>query len=99
MDSDELELPEGTEVVELPAAVVHGWACTGLTANGSEGEAHALVAVTMQFQIVPGKVGRQAFIMAKEDAKSLRKDLKSPQFVDNNQTELFNTDESDHTNE
>lgn len=92
-------MPEGTEVVELPAAVVHGWACTGHTATGSEGEAHALVALTIQFQISPGTVGRQSFILAKDDAQSLRKDLKSPQIVDNNQTELFGNDESDSTNE
>jgi len=34
--------------------------------------------------------------MAKDDAKNLRKDLKSPQYHDDNQTELFNTDESDN---
>ena len=82
MDSDtitETELPEGTETMDLPNAVVNGWAVTGLDATGSEGERHALVAVTFEFQIAPGWVGRQSFIMAKDDAKNLRKDLKSPQ--------------------
>lgn len=95
MDSD-AHIPEGTEVVELPNAVVHGWAVTGLEAVGSEGEHHALVAITFEFQIAPGHVGRQSFIMAKDDGKTLRKDLKSPQYHDHNQTELFNTDESDN---
>jgi len=92
----ETELPEGTETMDLPNAVVNGWAVTGLDATGSEGELHALVAVTFEFQIAPGWVGRQSFIMAKDDAKNLRKDLKSPQYHDDNQTELFNTDESDN---
>ncbi len=83
MDSDiqlstDDHLPPGTEVVELPNVVVHGHAVNSLRTRGTEGEEHALVVISFEFQPSPGKVGRQAFIMEKATASALRLALKNP---------------------
>ncbi len=70
-------MPE-TEKVDLPDAVVVGWAVNKFRAVGTEGEEHALDALTLIFQVSEGHEARQTFIMHKKDAAKLRADLKNP---------------------
>tara|TARA_R110002012_G_scaffold317211_1_gene533118 strand:- start:95 stop:367 length:273 start_codon:yes stop_codon:yes gene_type:complete len=74
-------LPEGTEVVDLPNVVTLGYAVHTVRATGTEGEQHVLVALSLEFQASPGKVGRQTFLMQKDVAKHLRSAMKNPKEI------------------
>jgi hypothetical protein len=76
--ASETHIPEGTKVLDLPNGVVIGAAVTSTRATGSEGEEHALVVISFEFQAGPGTVGRQSFIMEKDMAQLIRKNLKNP---------------------
>ena len=73
-------MPEGVEVdlVQLPEAIVLAWGVQSLRVKGTDGEEHAVVVIDLQFQIEPGRVGQQSFLLHKSDAKGLRESLKNP---------------------
>ncbi len=72
--SDSVEV----DITHLPGVTVLGWAVQSMRITGTEGEEHAVVVLDMQFQTEPGKVGQQSFLMHKDDAVELRRDLKNP---------------------
>ena len=77
-------MPDGVEVdvVHLPEATVLGWATTSMRVVGSDGAEYATVVLDLQFQLEPGKVGQQSFLLHRDDARSLRADLKNPRSND-----------------
>ena len=71
-------MPE-VDLFTLPNAVIVAWGTQSLRVTGTNGEEHACVTLDLQFQVEPGKVARQSFLMHKDDARRLRADLKNPQ--------------------
>ncbi len=73
-------MPDGVEVdlIKLPEAIVVGWAASSMRVTGTDGEEHPVVIIDLQFQVEPGKVGQQSFLLHKADATGLRADLKNP---------------------
>ncbi len=66
------------ELTELPEAIVVAWGASSMRVTGTEGEEHAVVILDLQFQVSPGKVGQQSFLLHKSDAQALRAGLKNP---------------------
>lgn len=65
-------------LTQLPDAIVVAYAASSMRVTGTEGEEHAVVVVEMQFQMAPGEVGQQSFLLHKDDARGLRAALKNP---------------------
>jgi len=77
-----------TEPVQLPNAIITGFAVNKTYAVGTEGERHAIVALTLQLAISEGNIVQQTFIMHKDDVPLLRSELKNPPTIDTNQESL-----------
>jgi len=69
---------ENCSLDELPSAVIVAWAAHAARATGTNGEEHAIVALTLQFQPAPGMLAQQTFMLHKDDAADLRRLLKNP---------------------
>ena len=67
------------EMIELPPATVVAYGTQSMRVRGSDGEEYAVVTLDLQFQIEPGKVGQQTFMLHKDDARKVREALKNPQ--------------------
>lgn len=82
-------MTDGVEVdlIQLPEGVILAWAVSSMRMTGTEGEEHAVVVLDLQFQIGPGKVGQQAFIIHKDDANKLRAELKNPKTTETDKEE------------
>lgn len=71
-------MPE-IDVTELPNATVVGYAVNSVRLTGTEGEEHAIVLVTFQFQLDgTGMVAAQSFLLHQDDAADIRRMLKNP---------------------
>ncbi len=66
------------ELSTLPEAVVLAYGTQSMRVVGTEGEEHAVVTLDLQFQVEPGKVAQQTFLLHKSDANKLRAELKNP---------------------
>ncbi len=76
------------EPVQLPNAIITGFAVNQTYATGTEGERHAIVALTLQLAISEDSIAQQTFIMHKDDVPVLRSELKNPPTIDPNQESL-----------
>lgn len=70
------------EPVYLPDAIVQAWAVHGTSGTGQGGESIAMVLLTLEFQVSPEHSARQTFVLHKDDAALLRRDLKQPPDID-----------------
>lgn len=82
-------MADGVEVdlQQLPEAVIVAYGVSALRVTGEDGVEYATVVLDLQFQIAPGMVAQQSFLMHKSDAADLRAALKNPQTQDNDPEE------------
>lgn len=66
------------EVMELPNAIVRGWAVNEFYSTGTEGESLKNIAISFQFDLGGDTVAAQSFILHPDDAAQIRRDLKTP---------------------
>ncbi len=74
--------------MELPPATVIGYAVNSMNTTGTEGETVPIVVVSFEFQVSPGKVGRQSFMLVEDTAAMLRSGLDNPTQLNPNDQEI-----------
>lgn len=67
-----------SEPVQLPNAIITGFGVQQIMLTGSEGEQHAVVAMTCTLAISADSVAEQTLLLHKDDVVLLRQALKNP---------------------
>lgn len=77
-----------SEPVQLPNAIITGFGVQQIMLTGSEGEQHAVVAMTCTLAISADSVAEQTLLLHKDDVVLLRQALKNPPKTNPDQTTL-----------